>query len=144
MNDENDVLFIKAPLASRMLSISTPIVYDLLGAGRKSGTEASKASLKESSAKIQAEVAEIMSKMPGVDTALKVPSPNTTIAQWKTIQALRGLKVTDPKAISEAKLTVGTNIAKAGNRLGKPIERNIEVEESNNQPYYNFFEEGRR
>ena len=144
MNDENDVLFIKAPLASRMLSISTPIVYDLLGAGRKSGTEASKTSLKESSAKIQAEVAEIMSKMPGVDNALKVPSPNTTIAQWKTIQALRGLKVTDPKAISEAKLTVGTNIAKAGNRLVKPIERNTEVEESNNQPYYNFFEEGRR
>ena len=123
MSDENDIFKIKAPLADRLISVSTPIVYDLLGKGRKSGTKASKESLKEGSAKVRSEVESIMSKMPGVDTSLKVPSPNTTKAQWLTTQALRNLKLTDPKAISQGRTAVASNTIRAGVRGIKPTQR---------------------
>jgi hypothetical protein len=123
MNDENDIFTIKAPLADRLISVSTPIVYDLLSKGRKAGTKVSKENLKEGSAKVRKEVESVMSKMPGVDASLKVPSANTTKAQWLTTQALRGLKLTDPKAILQGRTAVGSNITRAGVRAIKPVQR---------------------
>jgi|TARA_R110000803_G_C11986327_1_gene321339 hypothetical protein len=126
MNDENDVFKFKAPLADRLISVSTPIVYDLLGKGRKSGTKASKETLKEGSAKVRAEVEQVMGNMPGVDTSLRVPSTNTTKAQWFTIQALRNLKLTDPKAIAAGRGAVAERVARTSTLGAKPLIRSNE------------------
>ena len=122
LNDENDIFKIKAPLADRMISVSTPIVYDLLGKARHSGTKASKEALSEGYKKVRSEVESVMSKFPGVDISASVPSANTSKAQWLTIQALAGMeKVTDPSARSFGRTAALMNQANAVKRAANPI-----------------------
>lgn len=103
MNDEHDLFIMKAPKADRMLSVSTPIVVDILQKGEKSDLikkskdkELLKAiknepSLRASKQTRAKQIQQELAKYPGVDTSLKTP-PGMTREQFYAVQAVAKMK----------------------------------------------------
>lgn len=96
VNDEHDLTFMKAPGADRMISVSTPITFDLLMKGdgvkkvSKKVLDAEEARRVERKTKAK-DVIEKLSKLPGVDPSLKVP-PGMSTPQFLLIQAAAAAK----------------------------------------------------
>ena len=91
INDEHDLGPLKAPRAQRMISVSTPITFDLLKKEGKVKRVSSTVAKAEGARKVERQTKAIdiekkLGKLPNVDASLPVP-PGMTRAQFLLIQA---------------------------------------------------------
>tara|TARA_R100001126_G_C4870322_1_gene172625 strand:+ start:104 stop:1690 length:1587 start_codon:yes stop_codon:yes gene_type:complete len=128
MNDENDLFRFKAPLADRMISISTPISIDFLkkkdSVKRVSkGLVKSEETLKQAKNKKMLKVeTDLLKKYPKlIDTKLKTPQ-GMTKAQFYTLQVVSKI---EPSNLDYSRLLKEVGLA-APLRASKPLAREEE------------------
>ena len=96
VNDEHDLTYMKAPGADRMISVSTPITFDLLMKGDGVKKVSKKVLDAEEARRISRtnkadDIVNNLSKLPGVDSSLPVP-PGMSRPQFLLIQAAASAK----------------------------------------------------
>jgi len=119
LNDEHDLSKLKAPMADRLMAVTTPIHFDLLNKGTRSpAVDKALTGLRTEAQVIRDQVEETMSKIGNISSTDKIPK-NTVLnrAQYATINALD--KLDAPAAYAP----VAANVALASGRAAKPLER---------------------
>jgi len=124
MNDEHDLFSLKAPMADRLVAVSTPMHYDLLNKGRKSKAVETSMDLERAEQQAAREsVEKVMTTLFGADPTKKMPNAVINKAQYRTGEALANLKPTQKDSGA-----VAQNVMAAILRGGKPIARTEDEE----------------
>lgn len=129
MNDEHDLFALKAPMADRLIAVSTPVHVDLLSKNRRSKAVEKSIDLDRIEAQgVRDTVETVMSKIEGVDPNRPLPPRSQSLMSKAQLRTIDGLSNLDPDLELADYAAAGLNYLETGLRAGKPIERNTRDE----------------